>query len=282
MRIANLSERLVLIVDGLAVDVEDASGGRFTADPQAVYPRWEEFRQWAAQARLPEGSPVDPALLGAPVPAPRQIVAAGLNYRDHAAESGFALPENMPPVFTKFATSITGPVTEVTLPPGGHTDWEIELVVVIGTRTHRVSAGSAWEHVAGLTVGQDISERITQLEGPSPQFSLGKSFPGFAPIGPWVVTPDAFGDPDDLGLRCTVNGEEVQKSRTSDLIFSVPELLARLSSVIPLLPGDLVFTGTPAGVGLGQDPQRFLAPGDELVSTIEGIGELRQRFIAQT
>ncbi|MGW8634910.1 fumarylacetoacetate hydrolase family protein [Streptomyces sp. NPDC055793] len=282
MRIANLFGRLVLVVDGLAVDVEEASGGRFTADPQAVYERWEEFRQWVAQASLPEGSALDPARLGAPVPAPRQIVAAGLNYRDHAAESGFALPDTMPPVFTKFATSITGPVTEVTLPPGGHTDWEIELVVVIGTRAHHVCAKDAWGYVAGLTVGQDISERITQLEGPSPQFSLGKSFPGFAPVGPWVVTPDAFDDPDDLGLRCTVNGEEVQKSRTGDLIFSVPELIARLSSVIPLLPGDLVFTGTPAGVGLGRDPQRWLAPGDELVSTIEGIGELRQRFVAQT
>ncbi|MGW3561240.1 fumarylacetoacetate hydrolase family protein [Streptomyces sp. NPDC000963] len=282
MRIANLSGRLALIVDGRAVDVEEASDGRFAADPQAVYERWEEFRRWAAQAHLPEGVPVEPALLGAPAPAPRQIVAAGLNYRDHAAESGFALPDTMPPVFTKFATSITGPVTEVVLPPGGHTDWEIELVVVIGVRAHRVSADTAWDHVAGLTVGQDISERITQLEGPSPQFSLGKSFPGFAPLGPWLVTPDAFDDPDDLGLRCTVNGEEVQKGRTSDLIFSVPELLARLSSVIPLLPGDLVFTGTPAGVGLGRDPQRWLAPGDELVSTIEGIGELRQRFVAQT
>ncbi|MFF1273083.1 fumarylacetoacetate hydrolase family protein [Streptomyces marokkonensis] len=282
MRIANLSGRLVLVVDGLAVDVEKASGGRFAADPQAVFERWEEFRPWAAQARLPEGHPFDPARLGAPVPAPRQIVAAGLNYRDHAAESGFALPDTMPPVFTKFATSITGPVTEVTLPPGGHTDWEIELVAVIGTRAHHVSAESAWEHVAGLTVGQDISERITQLEGPAPQFSLGKSFPGFAPTGPWLVTPDAFENPDDLGLRCTVNGEEVQKSRTGDLIFSVPELIARLSSVMPLLPGDVIFTGTPAGVGLGRDPQRWLAPGDELVSTIEGIGELRQRFVART
>ncbi|MEU2676702.1 fumarylacetoacetate hydrolase family protein [Streptomyces sp. NPDC007107] len=282
MRIANLSGRLVLVVDGLAVDVEEASGGRFAADPQAVYEQWEEFREWAAQARLPEGSPVDPARLGAPATAPRQIIAAGLNYRDHAAESGFALPETMPPVFTKFATSLTGPVTTVVLPPGGHTDWEIELVAVIGTRAHHVSADSAWSHVAGLTVGQDLSERITQLEGPAPQFSLGKSFPGFAPIGPHLVTPDAFDDPDDLALRCTVNGEEVQKSRTSDLIFSVPELVSRLSSVIPLLPGDVVFTGTPAGVGLGRDPQRWLAPGDELVSTIEGIGELRQRFVAQT
>ncbi|MEW2167317.1 fumarylacetoacetate hydrolase family protein [Streptomyces sp. NPDC007084] len=281
MRIANLSGRLVLVVDGRAVDVERASDGRFAADPQAVYDRWEEFRQWATGARLPEGDSFDPADLGAPAPAPRQVVAAGLNYRDHAAESGFAVPDTMPPVFTKFATSITGPVTEVALPPGGHTDWEIELVAVIGVRAHHVSADTAWDHVAGLTVGQDISERIIQLEGPSPQFSLGKSFPGFAPTGPWLVTPDAFDDRDDLGLRCTVNGEEVQKSRTSDLIFSVPELIARLSAVIPLLPGDVVFTGTPAGVGLSRDPQRWLAHGDELVSTIEGIGELRQRFVAR-
>lgn len=281
MRIANLSGRLVLVADGLAVDVEKASDGRFAADPQAVYERWEEFRRWAAGTRLPEGEPFDPDRLEAPVPAPRQIVAAGLNYRDHAAESGFALPDTMPPVFTKFVTSISGPRTEVALPPGGHTDWEIELVAVIGTRAHHVSPESAWDHVAGLTVGQDISERITQLEGPAPQFSLGKSFPGFAPTGPWLVTPDTFDDRDDLELRCTVNGEEVQKGRTSDLIFSVPELVARLSSVIPLLPGDLVFTGTPSGVGLGRDPQRWLAPGDELVSTIEGIGELRQRFVAR-
>ncbi|MFI5860109.1 fumarylacetoacetate hydrolase family protein [Streptomyces sp. NPDC051546] len=281
MRIANLAGRLALVVDGLAVDVEQASGGLFSADPQAVYERWEDFRRWEAQAELPPGIAFDPAHLHAPAPAPRQIVAAGLNYRDHAAEAGFALPDTMPPVFTKFASSLTGPVTEVTLPPGGHTDWEIELVVVIGTRAHHVTADAAWGHVAGLTVGQDISERITQLEGPAPQFSLGKSFPGFAPTGPWLVTPDEFADPGDLELRGTVNGEQVQKSRTSDMIFSVPDLLARLSCVMPLLPGDLIFTGTPAGVGVAQNPQRQLAPGDELVSTIEGIGELRQRFVAQ-
>ncbi|MEW1756837.1 fumarylacetoacetate hydrolase family protein [Streptomyces cyaneofuscatus] len=278
MRIANLAGRLALVVDGLAVDVEQASDGLFSADPQAVYERWEEFRGWAAQARLPEGEAFDPARLGAPAPAPRQLVAAGLNYRDHAAEAGFALPDTMPPVFTKFASSLTGPVTDVVLPPDGHTDWEIELVVVIGTRAHHVTADAAWSHVAGLTAGQDISERITQLDGPAPQFSLGKSFPGFAPTGPWLVTPDELGDPGDLALRCTVNGEEVQKSRTSDMIFPVPELIARLSSVMPLLPGDVIFTGTPAGVGIARDPQRWLAPGDELVSTIEGIGELRQRF----
>lgn len=276
MKIANLSGRLVLIKDGKAVDVALASGGLFPADPQAVYERWAEFRAWAAAVE-DEGVAFDPADLGSPAPAPRQVLAIGLNYSAHAAESGFQVPDDLPPVFTKYASAITGPITTVELPEGGHTDWEVELVVVIGSRAHKAEA--SWEHVAGLAVGQDISERITQMVGPAPQFSLGKSFPGFAPIGPWLVTPDELDNPDDLELRSSINGEEMQKGRTSDLIFSVPALIARLSAVLPLLPGDVIFTGTPAGVGLGRTPQRWLAPGDELVSSIEGIGELRQTFV---
>ncbi|MFJ4438321.1 fumarylacetoacetate hydrolase family protein [Streptomyces sp. NPDC088923] len=278
MRIANLSGRLSLIVDGTAVDVEQASAGLFPADPQAVYARWAEFRAWAAGAELPAGTAFKDTDLGAPAPAPRQVLAIGLNYRDHAAESGFDAPEGLPPVFTKFVTSLSGPVTEVKLPENGKTDWEVELVAVIGERAENVSEADAWKHVAGLAAGQDISERVVQLAGPAPQFSLGKSYPGFAPVGPWLVTPDEFENPDDLALGCSVNGEEVQNGRTRDLIFSVPTLIARLSAVLPLLPGDVIFTGTPAGVGLGRDPQRWLSAGDELVSTIEGIGELRQTF----
>ncbi|KOG88809.1 fumarylacetoacetate hydrolase family protein [Streptomyces varsoviensis] len=280
MRIANLSGRLVLLHEGKAVDVERVSGGRFAADPQAVYGRWAEFREWAATADLTGGAPFSPEELGSPVPAPRQVLAIGLNYRDHAAESGFEAPEGLPPVFTKFATSISGPVTEVALPPGGHTDWEVELVAVIGREARDVAESDAWDYVAGLTAGQDLSERISQLAGPAPQFSLGKSFPGFAPLGPSLVTTDEFDNRDDLELRCSINGEEVQKGHTRDLIFSAPALVSRLSAVLPLLPGDAIFTGTPAGVGLGRTPQRWLAPGDELVTTIEGIGELRQRFTA--
>jgi 2-keto-4-pentenoate hydratase/2-oxohepta-3-ene-1,7-dioic acid hydratase in catechol pathway len=280
MRIANLSGRLVLIRGGRAIDVWQASEGRFESDPQAVYDRWADFRAWAARADLPEGTEFAAADLGAPAPAPRQLLAAGLNYRDHAGESGFEVPEGLPPVFTKFASSITGPVSTVRLPADGHTDWEIELVVVIGIRAWRVAESGAWRHVAGLTAGQDLSERISQLAGPAPQFSLGKSLPGFTPMGPCLVTPDEFADPDDLGLRATVNGEEVQKARTSELIFPVPVLVSRLSHRLPLLPGDVIFTGTPAGVGLARNPQRWLADGDELVSTIDGIGELRQRFAA--
>jgi 2-keto-4-pentenoate hydratase/2-oxohepta-3-ene-1,7-dioic acid hydratase in catechol pathway len=297
MRIANLSGRLVLITGDLAVDVERASDGVFGASPQAVYDRWAEFRQWAAQwtaqseaqwtaqrAAQPEATVTAPGAafavrdLGAPAPLPRQLLAAGLNYRDHAAESGFAVPEGLPPVFTKFASSITGPVTTVRLPENGHSDWEIELVVVVGVAMSDVAEQDVWDHVAGLTAGQDLSERISQMAGPVPQFSLGKSLPGFTPMGPWLVTPDEFADPDDIELGCVLNGEQMQRARTSELIFSVPVLLSRLSAMLPLYPGDVIFTGTPAGVGLGRNPQRWLAAGDELVSTIDGIGELHQRF----
>ncbi len=281
MRTANLSGRLVIITDDdTAVDVEQASDGRFGPDPQEVYERWTAFRTWAASAELPAGRPFAARDLGSPAPAPRQVLAVGLNYRAHAAESGFAAPDTLPPVFTKYVSSITGPVTEVRLPEEGHTDWEVELVAVIGEPARRVSEDDAWSYLAGLTVGQDISERITQLTGPAPQFGLGKSFPGFTPMGPYLVTPDALADSDDLELGCSINGEEVQKGRTRDLIFSVPALVARLSAVLPLLPGDVIFTGTPAGVGMGRTPQRWLADGDVLVSHVQGIGELRQTFRA--
>lgn len=278
MRIGNLDGRLVILTGTGAIDVELASEGRFSPDPQAIYERWAEFIAWTPAARDLEPTGYDPELLGAPAPAPRQSFGIGLNYQDHAKEAGMQVPEQ-PSVFTKFPSCITGPYTDVVLPPGGHNDWEVELVAVIGTRAWEADAAQGWDHIAGLTVGQDISERRIQLTGQPPQFSLGKSFPGFGPTGPWLVTPDEFADPDDLELGCAINGEDVQKSRTSHLIISVPQLVAKMSAILPLLPGDVIFTGTPAGVGLGRDPQRWLAPGDELVSYIEGIGEMRQRFV---
>jgi len=280
MRIANLSGRLCLIVDGGAIDVHAASGGLFDADPAAVYPRWAEFTAWAASAALPEPVAFATDALGSPSPAPRQAFGVGLNYDDHAAESGFARPGTAPPVFTKFPSCITGAYGQIELPAAGHTDWEIELVAVIGLTAHRVRAADAWQHVAGLAAGQDISERITQMASSPPQFSMGKSFPGFGPIGPWLVSVDEFEHPDDLELSCSVNGEQMQKSRTSNLIFGVPELIEQLSAVTPLLPGDVIFTGTPAGVGMARTPPRWLAPGDILTSYIEGIGEMRHTFAA--
>jgi 2-keto-4-pentenoate hydratase/2-oxohepta-3-ene-1,7-dioic acid hydratase in catechol pathway len=280
MRIASVSQRLSLIIDGRAIDVQAASDGRFDSDAAAIYPRWEEFTQWAATASLPDPVAFRPADLGSPSPSPRQVYGIGLNYSEHVAESGFAKPVTSPPVFTKFASCITGPQGEITLPPGGHTDWEVELVVIIGRTAAHVAVGAAWSHVAGLSVGQDVSERILQLATTPPQFSLGKSYPRFGPVGPWLVTVDEFDNPDDLELGCLINGEQVQKGRTSQLIFSVPALIEQLSAVTPLLPGDVIFTGTPSGVGLGRTPPRWLAPGDVLTSYIEGIGEMRHTFVA--
>jgi 2,4-didehydro-3-deoxy-L-rhamnonate hydrolase len=280
VRIANISGRLCLITEGTAVDVEKASGGRFGPDPQAVYAGWDAFIDWAREAVLPPGDRFRSEDLGSPAPTPRQVFAVGLNFREHAAESGYAAPAAEPPVFTKFSSCITGPRGEITLPPGGHTDWEVELVAVIGRRAYQVSQDEALSFVAGYAVGQDLSERILQSAATPPQFSLGKSLPGFGPVGPWLVTLEEFDDPNDLELGCAIDGEQVQLGRTSDLIFSVPALVSKLSASVPLLPGDLIFTGTPSGVGLGRTPQRWLADGEELVSHIQGIGEMRHRFVA--
>jgi len=269
MRIGNVAGRLAIAAGDEWVDVEQASAGRFAADPQAVYERWDEFRAWAAD--VPADAPRVSGPLGVPVPAPRQLIAIGLNYREHAIESKLDIPEH-PVVFAKFQSSLTGPDSVVELPSGG-VDWEVELVVVIGREAHQVPAEKGWDHVAGLTVGQDLSWREVQTRGPAPQFSLGKSYPGFSPLGPAVVTPEEFADKDDLAIRCSLDGEVLQDGRTSDLIFSVSELVSRLSEALTLYPGDLIYTGTPKGVGMGRTPRRFLTPG-ALVSSIEGIGDL--------
>lgn len=277
MRIANLGGRAAIIRDDLAYDVGAASDGKFGPTPLDVLAVWDPFRAWAADAALSGGRPFTVAELGPPVPDPRQVFAIGLNYRAHAAEANIAAP-TMPAVFTKFPACVAGPDTTVTLPPGGHVDWEVELVVVIGRPARFVAAADAWEHVAGLTVGQDISERIRQLDGPAPQFSLGKSYEGFGPTGPYLTTPDELADPDDLELSCALNGEEMQRSRTSHMIFGVPALIEHLSAILELWPGDLIFTGTPSGVGVARKPQRFIQAGETLVSQIEGLGEIRQQF----
>ena len=279
MRVATVEGRAVVLVGDGVVDVATASAGSLPADPQLLYEHWDEVRALAERATEPDAA-LDPHSLQAPVPRPRQVFAIGMNYAAHAAEAGVEAP-TFPPTFTKFPTCLTGPDATVEL-PSEFVDWEVELVVVMGRLAYEVAAGSGWAYVAGLTVGQDLSERIVQTRPPAPQFSLGKSFPGFGPIGPWVVTPDELDDPDDLALGCSVNGEEVQKSRTSDLIFGVDALIHHLSSITPLLPGDLIFTGTPAGVGGTRTPPRFLAPGDELVSTIEGIGTIHTHLVERS
>jgi len=277
MRVANVRGRLTLLTDAGGVDVEKASNGRFGADPQAIYTEWQAFRTWANGVRAKDAAVVADADLGSPAPRPWQVFGIGLNYRDHAAEGGLPIPSS-PATFTKFPTCITAPFAIVELPSGA-VDWEVELVVVIGMVARRVAEAKAWDHVAGLAVGQDLSERVVQWAGGG-QFSLGKSFPGFGPIGPCLVTPDELANPDDLELGCSIGGEQLQKSRTGDMVFTVPRLIAELSAILPLLPGDVIFTGTPAGIGATRKPPRFLQPGEELSSYVEGIGTIRNRMVA--
>src|SRR4051794_2194212 len=274
MRLANLNGRLVADTGRGFADVERASGGRFPSS-QAAYDSWQAFREWAEGAALEGERELDPAALGPPVPQPRQVFAVALNYPEHAAEGGFTAPET-PLIFTKYVTCLVGARADVGLPTP-MVDWEVELVAVVGEAGADVSEADAWSHIAGVTVGQDLSARDVQRRGPAPQFSLGKSFPGFGPTGPWVVTTDEFG-PRDVQLECLLNGDSVQSETSAEMIFSVPELVAYISAITPLLPGDLLFTGTPSGVGARRDPPRFLQAGDELVSRIEGIGEISQSF----
>jgi 2-keto-4-pentenoate hydratase/2-oxohepta-3-ene-1,7-dioic acid hydratase in catechol pathway len=262
----------VLVVGDEVVDVEQASGGALPGDVGSLSARWDELAAWAATGPSATG-PLDEAVLGCPV-APRQVFAIGLNYRSHAEESGLVVPD-VPATFTKFPTSLSGPFDDIEL-AGTSDDWEVELVAVIGQAADRVPAGEGWDHVAGLAVGQDISDRHLQFAAGA-QFSLGKSHRGYGPIGPWVVTPDELRDRDDLALGCSIDGEVVQDGRTSDLVFPVGRLVEELSAVLPLLPGDVIFTGTPAGVGFTRQPPRALQPGQTIESWVEGIGTIRNR-----
>lgn len=282
MRIANLDGRAVVVTAETAgVDLAVASEGRFGPDVHGVYEDWDAVKAWwEAQ----DSDALDGALsfsldrLGPPVPRPRQVFCLGANYSAHAAEARVEMPK-VPVVFTKFPSCLTGPAADVSL-VSEWVDWEAELVVVIGRETRSVNRTRAWSHVAGVTVGQDISERRLQIQGPLPQLSMAKSLPGFGPIGPAVVSVDELDDPDCIGLGCLVNGDEVQNSSTADLIFSVPELIEHLSSMCTLYPGDLIFTGTPDGVGATRRPPRFLATGDVLETWVDGVGHLRNRMVA--
>jgi 2-keto-4-pentenoate hydratase/2-oxohepta-3-ene-1,7-dioic acid hydratase in catechol pathway len=276
VRLANANDRAVLVLGDHIADVAKVSDGRFGPDVMSVYDDWDPFVEFARG--VDEGTgPLVETDLRCPVPAPRQVFAIGLNYRQHAEESGMTIPE-VPATFTKFPASLGGPFDDIEI-AGDTVDWEVELVAVIGRRADRVAEADGWDHVAGLTVGQDISDRHLQFAAGG-QFSLGKSRRGYGPMGPCVVTVDEFTNPNDLALGCSIDGDIVQDARTNDLVFSVPRLVAELSSVLPLLPGDIIFTGTPAGVGIARKPPRFLQPGQTLETWIEGIGTIRNRCVS--
>lgn len=280
MRLGSINSRAWLVtVDGRGLDIEASSAGKFSADPQQLFESWADLCHWAKG--LPDDiyAPINPQALQLPVRHPRQVFAIAANYRAHAAEAGVAAPEQ-PLIFTKFASCLTGPYDPIAI-RHERVDWEVELVVVMGRAARNVRSADAWSHVAGLAVGQDISERQLQRLGPMPQLSMSKSLPGFGPVGPVIVTPDEFDNPDDLALGCAVNGVTMQASRTGDFIFSVPQLIEYISHLVPLYPGDLIFTGTPEGVGATRKPPIFLKPGDTLNSWVEGIGTLTNPVVQE-
>ena len=258
MKLANVDGRAALVLGDEIADVVSASDERFGPDPMGIYDEWDAFREFAATVTTGTG-PLVEAQLRNPVPRPRQVFAIGLNYRSHAEESGMTPPE-VPAVFTKFPASLTGPFDDVAV-VGGTTDWEVELVVVIGRTADRVAAPDAWTHVAGLTVGQDISDRHLQFAAGA-QFSLGKSPPQLRPHRALGGHRRRAGRPRRPRPRLLGQRREDARRRTTDLIFDVSRLVAELSTVLPVLPGDIIFTGTPAGVGVVRKPPRFLQPGD--------------------
>ncbi len=275
-RLAQADDRAALVVGDGVHDLAALAGDEALSDPMAALVDPELLHQLTeVAAQRPPTASVSDVTFGPPVPRPQKCFAVGLNYRDHAGESGMELPEN-PLVFTKFPSCLVGPTADVELRSDG-VDYEGELVVVVGRGGKDIAVDDAWSHVVGLTVGQDVSDRPAQFASSPPHFDLGKSFDTFGPSGPAVVSLDSIEDPSDLRVRTEVNGELRQDGTTADLIFDVPTLVSYLSRITTLTTGDLIFTGTPEGVGAASG--RFLSDGDTIVTTIDGIGSMTNRCV---
>ena len=275
-RLANIDNRAVLVDDSnYYYDVADNTHGA-SADPMDAIANVAALHGLGSRLDTlePTGS-LEGVTLGAPVPRPRNSFAIGLNYQSHVNEAEMETPE-VPLVFTKFPSCIVGPDADVELRCEGG-DYEAEMVAVIGKGGRDIAEADAWDHVAGAMVGQDISDRGLQFAAKPPHFDLGKSRDTYGPTGPFLVSTDLLPDCDDLAITCDVNGDRRQDGSTAHLIFSVAQLVAYISSIVTLEPGDLIFTGTPEGVGVAE--LKFLKPGDVVTTTIPGIGTLTNRCI---
>jgi 2,4-didehydro-3-deoxy-L-rhamnonate hydrolase len=275
-RLANVDGRAVLVRGNHYTDIATHSSGVLGADPMEVLARPDLLAEISAALddSSVTGSLAD-VTLGPPVPRPQKVFGVGLNYLAHAAEGGREAPDS-PLVFTKFPSCLVGPTADVEIRSDG-CDYEGELVVVIGRGGRDITIADAWSHVVGLTVGQDISDRPAQFAATPPHFDLGKSFDTFGPIGPVLVSTDELPDRDALRIVCAINGEVRQDGNTADMIFDVPMLVSFLSSITTLVTGDIIFTGTPEGVGAAQG--KFLADGDVITTTIDGIGTMSNRVV---
>jgi 2-keto-4-pentenoate hydratase/2-oxohepta-3-ene-1,7-dioic acid hydratase in catechol pathway len=267
----------VQLTNGIKLDVS-----AFTSDYNEKFfgnTGIEKLKKWLESNQDTCPVVADHIRLGPPLSRPSKIVCVGLNYAKHAAESGMDVPQE-PVLFFKASSAIVGPFDDIVIPKGStKTDWEVELAVVIGKKASYVNEKDAMNHVAGYVLHNDVSERAFQLEQ-SGQWVKGKSCDTFAPIGPYIATPDEIGDPNNLNLWLKLNGEEMQNSSTSDFIFNIQQVVSYISQYMTLLPGDIISTGTPFGVGLGLTPPRYLKDGDVIELGIEGLGTSRQTCIA--
>jgi 2-keto-4-pentenoate hydratase/2-oxohepta-3-ene-1,7-dioic acid hydratase in catechol pathway len=269
----NMAARPGLVVEQGIVDL-GAQGFKGTIEFMSV-----PGSAQADAARCSATIALEKVKLLAPVPNPPRIFGIGVNYADHAAESGTKM-RDVPTVFMVLSSAVVGPGADVVLPANSTmVDYEAELAVVIGKAGHRIAASDWEEHVFGYTMMNDVSARDVQRA--TTQWSLGKSFPTFAPMGPWVVSKDEIADPHRLGITMTIGGERLQDANTSQMMYKIPALIEYLSGIVPLQVGDVISTGTPAGVGMGRSPQRWLKAGDEMVVAIDGIGELRNMVVGE-
>lgn len=279
MRLANYAGRATIVLDGHAIDVEQASGEQLGSDPMLLsdLANHDALRAIAAAVTPIEWPLLDEGLLGAPVPRPPKGFGVALNYRQHALESGRDLPTE-PHLFGKTDNCVCGPFDEIVIPAGlTHIDYEAELVIVFGRTCKGATREDAWSYLAGVTAGQDISDRAEQFRPPVKQFTIAKSYDTFGPIGPYLVTADELANPDSLELVGRVSNEEMQRTNTNDLIFDVPALVVWLSRYITFNAGDLLWTGTPGGVGEARG--RFLHDGDVVETELEGVGIMRNPVV---
>lgn len=265
MKLAMYNDRVISIGSNSIQTINDYQ------NISELLPHLNEKLSLGEQKPLPDLSKFE-----APITDSKQIFAVGFNYRDHLNELKTKAP-SVPNIFTKFVSSITGPDPLVHI-PSPKTDWETELVIVISTGGRNITKENAKKHIAGYMIGQDLSDRQLQFTNDQPQFSLAKSYEKFSPIGPWLTTPDEIDDLGKLNITTKVNGVQKQHSQLKNLIFDPSDLVSYLSSITKLYPGDLIFTGTPGGVGAGRDPQEFLKPGDTLISQIDQLGQLTVKF----
>jgi 2-keto-4-pentenoate hydratase/2-oxohepta-3-ene-1,7-dioic acid hydratase in catechol pathway len=259
--------------------IRDLTSVVFDIDEYAVSPEGLALIGTMDPSSLPKVS--GDVELASPVSRPSKIVCIGLNYSDHAAEVGMD-PPSEPIIFLKSSTALTGPSGPVIKPPHAtKLDWEVELCVIMGSMASFVSEDDALEHVAGYAVGNDVSEREFQQERPAGQWTKGKSGDGWAPVGPWLVTKDEVPNPENLSIWLEVNGKKLQNGSTDKLIFNIKQIVSFVSEYMTLLPGDIIMTGTPPGVGAGMSPQQWLNAGDEMRLGIEGLGEQSQVVVGR-